>query len=157
MSWWAGGLIVSLALLVGCATEPAVKKQKHLDRGTAYLKQRKYNEAILELRNAIQINSATAANANVSAARLSRLSHVSQMLCRPSSGWSSSASLSISFNPVKVRMPQRATLSFQLSNPLGAADLLLHGSNGLRGWGQPSFPDQSLLYVRGFDPGTVHH
>ena len=49
MSWWAGGLIVSLALLVGCATEPAVKKQKHLDRGTAYLKQRKYNEAILEL------------------------------------------------------------------------------------------------------------
>jgi hypothetical protein len=49
-------------------------------------------------------------------------------------------------------MPQRATLSLQLSNPLGAADLLLHGSNKLRGWGQPSFPDQSLLYVRGFDP-----
>ncbi len=29
----------------------------------------------------------------------------------------------VSFNPVKVRMPQRATLSFQVSNPLGAADL----------------------------------
>jgi Carboxypeptidase regulatory-like domain len=73
------------------------------------------------------------------------------------SPWTSNASMSISFNPVKVRMPQRATLSFQLSNPLGAADLLLHGSSGLRGWGQPSFPDQSLLYVRGFDPATQRY
>ena len=31
---------------------------------------------------------------------------------------------------------------------------LLHGSNGLHGWGQPSFPDRTLLYVRGFDPTT---
>ncbi len=68
------------------------------------------------------------------------------------SPWSSSASMSISFNPLKVRMPQRATLSFQLSNPLGAADLLFNGSDNLRGWGQPSFPDQQLLYVRGYDP-----
>jgi len=65
--------------------------------------------------------------------------------------WLSTASMSVSFNPVKVRMPQRATLSFQLSNPLGAADLLVNGSDGLKGWGQPSFPDQQLLYVRGFD------
>ncbi|MEO5588344.1 MAG: TonB-dependent receptor [Gemmatimonadaceae bacterium] len=65
--------------------------------------------------------------------------------------WQSSASMSISFNPVKVHMPQRATLSFQVSNPLGAVDLLLNGSDGLRGWGQSSFPDQQLLYVRGFD------
>src|SRR4029078_8210344 len=42
--------------------------------------------------------------------------------------------------------------SFQLSNPHGAADLLLHGSSGLKGWGHPVFPDPSLLYVRGFDP-----
>lgn len=65
--------------------------------------------------------------------------------------WTSSASMSISLNPVKVRMPQRATLSFQLSNPLGAADLLLNGSSKLRGWGQFAAPDQALLYVRGFD------
>jgi carboxypeptidase family protein len=68
--------------------------------------------------------------------------------------WTSTASLSVAFNPLKVRMPQRATLSFQISNPLGAADLLLHGSNNLRGWGQQVFPDQSLLYVRGFDSQT---
>src|SRR5918992_5941918 len=48
-------------------------------------------------------------------------------------------------------MPQRATLSFQISNPLGAADLMLNGSKNLRGWGQQVFPDQQLLYVRGFD------
>jgi hypothetical protein len=68
--------------------------------------------------------------------------------------WSSSAVLSFALNPVKLRIPQRATLSFQLSNPLGAADLLLHGSDDLRGWGQTPFPDQALLYVRGFDPQT---
>ena len=65
--------------------------------------------------------------------------------------WTSTANLSFTFNPMRVRMPQRATLSFNLSNPLGAADLLMHGSNNLHGWGQPAAPDQSLLYVRGFD------
>ena len=68
--------------------------------------------------------------------------------------WTSTATLSLSFNPVKVRMPQRASISFQLSNPLGAADQILHGENNLRGWGQAAIPDQSLLYVRGFDPAT---
>jgi carboxypeptidase family protein len=66
--------------------------------------------------------------------------------------WTSTANLSLTFNPMRVRMPQRATLSFNISNPLGAADLILHGSNHLHGWGQAAFPDQSLLYVRGFTP-----
>jgi hypothetical protein len=65
--------------------------------------------------------------------------------------WTSSANLNFSFNPTKIRLPQRATLSFSVSNPLGAADLLLHGDDDLRGWGQNPFPDQTLLYVRGFD------
>lgn len=68
--------------------------------------------------------------------------------------WVSQANLSISLNPVKVRLPHRAQLSFQVSNPLGAADLLLHGSDKLKGWGQPVFPDANLLFVRGFDPAT---
>jgi hypothetical protein len=68
--------------------------------------------------------------------------------------WTTSANLSVSFNPVKVRMPQRANIMFQISNPLTAADLLFHGENKLHGWGQTVFPDQSLLYVRGFDPAT---
>jgi hypothetical protein len=39
-------------------------------------------------------------------------------------------------------------------NSLTGLDQLLHGSNNLHGWGQPSFPDRTLLYVRGFDPTT---
>jgi len=71
--------------------------------------------------------------------------------------WTSQATMSLSFNPIKFRMPQRATLSFQISNPLGAADLLLHGNNDLRGWGQFAFPDPTLLAVRGFDPATQRY
>jgi hypothetical protein len=66
--------------------------------------------------------------------------------------WTSSANLSVSFNPLKLRLPQRANLTFNVSNPLGAADLLLHGQDNLRGWGQQIFVDPTLLYVRGFDP-----
>ncbi len=65
--------------------------------------------------------------------------------------WTHTANLSVSFNPIKVRMPQRATLSFNVSNPLGAADMLLHSDDKLRGWGQNPTPDPTLLVVRGFD------
>ncbi|HEX7939945.1 MAG TPA: TonB-dependent receptor, partial [Gemmatimonadaceae bacterium] len=66
--------------------------------------------------------------------------------------WSSSASLNISLDRAKFHMPQRALVSFSLSNPLGAADLIVNGSNHLKGWGQTPTPDASLLYVKGFDP-----
>jgi hypothetical protein len=68
--------------------------------------------------------------------------------------WTSNASLNITLDRAKFRMPQRAAVSFSISNPLGAADLLINGSGNLRGWGQNISPDQSLLYVRGFDPDT---
>ena len=71
--------------------------------------------------------------------------------------WTSQATMSISFNPVKFRMPQRATLSFQVGNPLGAADMLLHGNDKLRGWGQFAFPDPNLLAVRSFNPQTLRY
>ena len=71
--------------------------------------------------------------------------------------WTTTANLTFSFNPIKVRMPQRATVSFQLSNPLSAADMLLHGENNLHGWGQSAFPSSQLLFVRGFDPATQRY
>jgi hypothetical protein len=71
--------------------------------------------------------------------------------------WSSSASLNVSLDRARFRMPQRASVSFSLSNPLGAADLLVNGSGRLRGWGQTPSPDASLLYVRGFDAGTQRY
>lgn len=69
--------------------------------------------------------------------------------------WTSTGFLSIAFNPLKVHLPQRATLSLLVANPLGALDLLLHGESHLRGWGQIPAPDPNLLIVRGFDP-TAH-
>jgi hypothetical protein len=63
-------------------------------------------------------------------------------------------SINIGLNPQKMRIPQRAQVRFQLSNPLGALDLLAHGPNNIRGWGQTASPEQTLLYVRGFDPAT---
>ena len=65
--------------------------------------------------------------------------------------WSSTASMDFTLNQARFRMPQRASVQFSLSNPLGAADLALHGSGRLRGWGQTASPDPLLLYVRGFD------
>jgi hypothetical protein len=69
--------------------------------------------------------------------------------------WTTTANLTFSFNPLKVRLPQRANLSFQISNPLAAADVLLHGDAHLHGWGQQFIPTSNLLFVRGFDP-TSH-
>ena len=68
--------------------------------------------------------------------------------------WSATGVLTASLNPQRAHLPQRADVSLQLANPLGAADALLHGSNGLRGWGQPFDPENRLLFVRGFDPAT---
>ena len=66
--------------------------------------------------------------------------------------WTQNANLALTLNPLKVRLPQRATLSLTVANPLGAVDRLLHGEQRLRGWGQMPVPDPQLLYVRGFDP-----
>jgi hypothetical protein len=68
--------------------------------------------------------------------------------------WQSSASLNVTLDRAKFRMPQRGSITFSLSNPLGAADLLFNGSDGLKGWGQSASADPNLLYVRGFDPAT---
>ena len=71
--------------------------------------------------------------------------------------WSSNASLGITLDRAKFRMPQRASVTFSVTNPLGGADLLLNGSDNLKGWGQSAAPDQSLLYVRGYDATTQRY
>ncbi|MDF1503787.1 TonB-dependent receptor [Roseisolibacter sp. H3M3-2] len=68
--------------------------------------------------------------------------------------WTSNATLNVAVDRARFRLPRRTSASFSLSNPLGAADLLVNGSGGLRGWGQSAAPDPALLYVRGFDPAT---
>lgn len=68
--------------------------------------------------------------------------------------WASTATLNLTLDRARFRMPQRAAVNLSIDNPLGAADLLFNGADNLRGWGQNPFPDQALLYVRGFDPAT---
>lgn len=68
--------------------------------------------------------------------------------------WTTSASLTIGLNPVRWWRSNRLDVLFQVSNPLGAADLVMNGADRLRGWGQPANPDAALYYVRGFDPAT---
>jgi len=66
--------------------------------------------------------------------------------------WTTNANLSVSLNSVRLGLPQRATISLQISNPLGGIDRLLNGEENLKGWGQVIIPEQQLLFVRGFDP-----
>ena len=68
--------------------------------------------------------------------------------------WVTTANLRVNLNPQKLRLPKRATIALNFTNPLAIADLIAHGSNGTRGWGQDIPPDQNLLFVRGFDPAT---
>ncbi len=71
-----------------------------------------------------------------------------------SSPWSPSLDLQANIRPASFGLDRRLTISVIGLNTLTGLDQLLHGSNNLRGWGQPSFPDRTLLYVRGFDPVT---
>ncbi|HEY4215599.1 MAG TPA: carboxypeptidase-like regulatory domain-containing protein [Gemmatimonadaceae bacterium] len=68
--------------------------------------------------------------------------------------WTASGALLLTFNPEKVGLPKRATVTLTVQNPFALADVALHGSNDLRGWGERIPPDQNLLFVRGFDPTT---
>jgi hypothetical protein len=70
--------------------------------------------------------------------------------------WSMSGNLNISFNSLKLGLPQRANISFQVANPLNGIDRLVNGESGLKGWGSFVNPQSNgaLLFVRGFNPAT---
>jgi Carboxypeptidase regulatory-like domain len=71
-----------------------------------------------------------------------------------SSPWTPALDVQMNFKPSALGLNRRLTLSLQLQNALVGIDQLLHGSNGMHGWGQPVVPDRTLLFVRGFDPAT---
>ncbi|HEY0527721.1 MAG TPA: carboxypeptidase regulatory-like domain-containing protein [Gemmatimonadaceae bacterium] len=71
-----------------------------------------------------------------------------------SSPWTPSLDLQANLRPAGFGLDRRLTISFLALNTLTGLDQLLHGSDNLRGWGQPSAPDRTLLYVRGFDQTT---
>ena len=65
--------------------------------------------------------------------------------------WTASMGMQLAIVPGSFGLPKRTSISFSLSNPLPLVDELLHGREGLRGWGQAAAGDPTLLYVRGFD------
>jgi hypothetical protein len=69
-----------------------------------------------------------------------------------STPWTPALDIQFNFKPAALGLDRRLTLSLQLQNALVGIDQLLHGANNLHGWGQPIFPDRTLLFVRGFDP-----
>jgi hypothetical protein len=72
--------------------------------------------------------------------------------CR--SPWTTALDLQANLRPNFPGVGRRLQLMVSLLNPLAGLDQLLHGKNDLRGWGQSSFSDPTLLYVRGFNPAS---
>jgi hypothetical protein len=70
--------------------------------------------------------------------------------------WEMTGNLSVSIDQARLRLPNRAQLSFNFINPMGGLDMLFNGSRSPKGWGLSTQQnvDATLLYVRGFDPNT---
>lgn len=66
--------------------------------------------------------------------------------------WTTSLNTQLTIDGSHFHLGKRLRgVHINFSNPLGGVDQLLHGSNGLRGWGTQPVPDPVLYYVRGFD------
>ena len=68
--------------------------------------------------------------------------------------WSPSLDLQLNWRPDVWGLQRRLALSMSFINPMAGLDQLINGENHLQGWGQQPFVDNTLLYVRGFDPLT---
>jgi hypothetical protein len=68
--------------------------------------------------------------------------------------WTSTLNAVVGLDPYRLGFGNRGSIQFKFTNLLAGAAALFHGANRQHGWGQPAFPDYSLLTVRGFDPAT---
>ena len=68
--------------------------------------------------------------------------------------WQPSVELQLNIRPNIFGLDRRLALSVTTQNLLGGVDQLFHGADNIRGWGQATRPDGTLLYVQGFDPLT---
>ncbi|HSA57217.1 MAG TPA: carboxypeptidase-like regulatory domain-containing protein [Gemmatimonadaceae bacterium] len=71
--------------------------------------------------------------------------------------WQPSLELQVNWRPTNFGLNRRLMLSVTTQNLLGGLDELLHGSRNLHGWGVLRGQDNTLLYVRGFDPVTQRY
>ncbi len=65
-----------------------------------------------------------------------------------------SPSLEFQVNILPPFLQHRLTMSLATSNFLGGLDEFLHGEDGVKGWGQYSQPNSTLMTVTGFDPAS---
>ncbi len=101
----------------------------------------------------IQLQSLLAsAPANIRACLSSEAGQVaSRMGCR--GPWTQQMNLTLQPNIGRIR-GRNAQVNVVFENPLAGIDQLLHGANGLRGWGSQALPDPVLLVPSGFDAGA---
>lgn len=93
-----------------------------------------------------------AAPANVRGCLLAQVGHVA-MRNSCTTGWAPSLDLRLNLRADRMGSRWPLTISVLASNITAGLDYLLHGPDGLRGWGQFPLPDRTLLTVRGFDAG----
>jgi hypothetical protein len=68
--------------------------------------------------------------------------------------WTATMNIGLRMSGQQLLHTPRMDVTLNLTNPLGGLDQLLHGPNGLHGWGTSATPDRTLYTVRGFDPST---
>ncbi|MEO7522299.1 MAG: hypothetical protein ABIW79_10830, partial [Gemmatimonas sp.] len=68
-----------------------------------------------------------------------------------------SLNMALTLDPTRFGFGGRGSISFVMTNVLGATDQLLHGSAKLHNWGTAAVPDATLLNVRGFDSATKRY
>jgi hypothetical protein len=66
--------------------------------------------------------------------------------------WTASLNAQITSQRELPLLRRRGRIALAFANPLGGLDRLIHGSDGIRGWGAYAEPDPKLYFVRGFDP-----
>ena len=68
--------------------------------------------------------------------------------------WQGTLDFQLNWRPAMLGLNRRLQVSVITYNFLRGLDELLHGVNGAHGWGLQTQPDNTLLYVTGFDPAT---
>jgi len=71
--------------------------------------------------------------------------------------WQATLDFQLNWRPTFFGLNRRLQVSVLTYNFLRGLDELLHGTNGALGWGLQTQPDNTLLYVTGFDPSTQQY
>lgn len=68
--------------------------------------------------------------------------------------WQATLDFQVNWRPTMLGLNRRLQVSVITYNALRGIDELLHGTTGAKGWGLSTRPDNTLLYVTGFNPLT---